>query len=180
MERKKRQEHLKNMVLTAMFAAMVYVLTAFLKIPTHQGYIHVGDGMIYLAAALLPTPYAMAAGALGAGLSDYLSGYPMWVLPTVIIKALTVLAFSRKNEKIIHPRNLIGMAPAVLFCVGGYYLASAVMYGDFGVALADVPTNIIQGVASSVLFVLLGLALDRMEFKKRFIAYKPHKNTKTA
>ena len=98
MERRKNRENLKYAVLAAVLGAMVYVLTAFLKVPTHQGYIHIGDGVIFLAAALLPAPYAMAAGALGAGLSDYLAGYPMWVLPTVIIKALTVVAFtSRKN-----------------------------------------------------------------------------------
>ena len=45
------QENIKNMAITAMFAAMVYVLTAFVHIPTHQGYVHVGDGIIYLSAA---------------------------------------------------------------------------------------------------------------------------------
>ena len=73
MERNKQQEHLKYLVLAAIFSAMVYVLTAFVRIPTHQGYIHVGDGIIYIAAALLPLPYAMLTGAIGAGLSDYLS-----------------------------------------------------------------------------------------------------------
>ena len=86
MERSKRSEHLRYLVLTAIFSAMVYVLTSFVRIPTHQGYIHVGDGMIYLAAAMLPWPYAMLTGAIGAGMSDYLAGYPLWVLPTIIIK----------------------------------------------------------------------------------------------
>lgn len=180
MERKRTQEHLKNLVLAALFGAMVYVLTAFLKIPTHQGYIHIGDGIIYLAAALLPLPYAMAAGAIGAGLSDYLSGYAMWVLPTVIIKAVTVFAFSRKKDTIINVRNFIGIVPAILICVGGYYVASGILYGDFVSALADVPTNCIQGIGSAILFVFLGLALDRMNFKKRFFAYsKTNKKAET-
>ncbi len=169
MEQKKRQEHLKNLMLAAIFGAMVYVLTAFLKIPTHQGYIHVGDGIIYLAAALLPMPYAMAAAGIGAGLSDYLSGYPMWVLPTVIIKVLTVIAFTHHKDTIINRRNLIALLPGAVLCVGGYYLASAILYGDFGAAVADVPTNLIQSAASSALFLFLGLALDKMAFKKRFL-----------
>ena len=73
MNRKNYQDHLKYTVLAAMFAAMVYVMTAFVHIPTNQGYVHIGDGIIFLAAAILPAPYAMAAGAVGAGLSDYLS-----------------------------------------------------------------------------------------------------------
>ena len=112
MERRKNREHLKNLVLAAIFGAMVYVLTAFLKVPTHQGYIHIGDGIIFLAAAILPLPYAAAAGAIGAGLSDYLSGYPMWVVPTMIIKALTVLLFTSKRNNIINQRNIIALIPS--------------------------------------------------------------------
>ncbi len=166
MERKKTQTHLKNMVLAALFAAMVYVFTAFVKIPTHQGYIHIGDGMIYLAAALLPTPYAMAAGAVGAALSDYLSGYAIWVLPTMLIKALTAALFTCKKDTILNKRNLFSLFPASVVCIAGYYLASAAIYGDFGAALADVPTNFIQSLCSAVLFAALGKSLDKMHFKK--------------
>lgn len=180
MDRRKKQEHLKNLILAAIFAAMVYVLTAFLKIPTHQGYIHVGDGIIYLAAALLPMPYAMAAGAVGAGLSDYLSGYPMWVLPTVIIKMLTVVAFTHHKETIVNKRNLLALLPGAVLCVGGYYLASAILYGDFAAAVADVPTNLLQSAASSVLFLFLGVALDKMAFKKRFLPISTQKKQRPA
>lgn len=169
MERRKNRENLKYAVLAAVLGAMVYVLTAFLKVPTHQGYIHIGDGVIFLAAALLPAPYAMAAGALGAGLSDYLAGYPMWVLPTVIIKALTVIAFTSRKNTVINKRNILAVIPAAVLCVGGYYLASAFIYGSFVVALADVPTNLVQTAASGALFIFLGLALDRVAFKKRFL-----------
>lgn len=174
MERKKSQEHLKNLILAALFAAMVYIMTAFVHIPTHQGYVHIGDGIIYLAAALLPTPYAIGSAAIGAGLSDYLSGYPHWVLPTMIIKALTAAVFTNKKETIINKRNLIGIVPAVIICVGGYFVAGTLLKwiagSDISAALvassADVLSNIIQGVGSSVLFVLLGTALDKSGVKR--------------
>lgn len=180
MERRKSQEHLQNLVLAAVLSSMVYVLTAFLKIPTHQGYIHIGDGIIYLAATVLPLPYAMAVGAVGAGLSDYLSGYAVWVLPTVIIKALTAAAFTVKKDNIINARNIIGIVPAAVICVAGYYIASVILYGDFGAALSDVPTNIVQSVSSAALFIFLGLALDRMDFKKRFLSFRTRDSKKTA
>ncbi len=170
MNRNKTQEQIKYMSLTALFAALTYVLTAFLHVNTASGYFHFGDSMIYLAASMLPMPYAMTAGALGAGLSDLLSGYPHWVIPTVIIKALTALCFSRKHEKIICRRNLIAIVPALAVCVGGYYLASAIMYGDFIAALSDIGTNCIQSLGSAVIFVLIGTAFDRVEIRKKFIA----------
>lgn len=178
MQRKRNNDGIKYLVLTAVLAAMVYVLTAFVRIPTHQGYIHVGDGIIYLAAALLPMPYAMLCGAVGAGLSDYLAGYAIWVLPTVIIKALSVVAFSKNNANIITKRNIAALIPGALLCVGGYYFSAVIIYGDWAAALTDIPTNCIQTAASAALFVFLGLSLDRMSFKKRFFsdAGKPAKD----
>ena len=125
---------------------------------------------IYLAAALLPMPYAMLTGAVGAGLSDYLSGYPMWVLPTIIIKALSVAAFSNAGQYILNKRNIIALAPGAILCIGGYYLAAALLYGDWGAALADIPTNGIQSAASIALFIFLGFSLDKMSFKRRFLS----------
>ena len=172
MGRKKTSDNIRYLILAAILSAMVYVLTAFVKIPTHQGYIHVGDGIIYLAAALLPMPCAMLTGAVGAGLSDYLSGYPMWILPTVIIKALSVIAFSSARRTVITKRNLMALFPATLICIGGYYLAAVALYGDWGAALIDIPTNGIQTLASAALFVFLGFSLDRMSFKKRFLSVR--------
>lgn len=157
------------MVMAAVFAAMIYVMTAFLHVPTHQGYIHVGDGVIFLAAALLPAPYAAAAGAIGAGLSDYLSGYALWIIPTVMIKSSTALLFTGRKPTIITKRNILALLPAMVLCVGGYYLAGSLIYGSFITPLADIPTNLVQSAASSALYIFLGLALDKMGFKKRLL-----------
>lgn len=161
MERRKNQDNVRYMVTAAAMAALVFVLTAFLHIPTAQGYIHIGDGIIYIAASILPLPYAMAASAIGAGLSDYISGFAVWVLPTVIIKTLTVLCFTSKKEKIINKRNIVALIIGFIICVGGYYLFAALIYGSFISPVADIPTNCIQSAASGALFVFLGLALDK-------------------
>ncbi len=174
MNRKKYQDSIRNMVTAAVFASLILVLTAFVHIPTHQGYVHIGDGLIYLAAAVLPAPYAIAASAIGAGLSDYISGYAVYVLPTVIIKSLTAAIFSSKGNKILTRRNLIVLIPAALICVGGYYAAGAAIdilsgtpfEASLIAALADIPTNIIQSVLSSILFIILAAALDKLKFKK--------------
>ena len=173
MQRKKNQENLKYMVLSAVFAAMIFVTTAFVHIPTHQGYIHAGDGIIYLAASLLPTPYAICASAIGAGLSDYMSGYAMWILPTMLIKAMSATVFTSKRQTIIDKRNMFALLPASVICIGGYYAAGAVLAMLSGspvqaaltAAIADVPSNFIQCVASSALFISLGMALDKSGIK---------------
>lgn len=160
-------KHIKNIVMGAIFASIIYVTTAFLHIPSYTGYLHIGDGFIYLVSCILPTPYAIGASAIGASLSDGLSGYVMWIIPSVIIKSLTALCFSRKSDKIICKRNILALIPSLILCVGGYYLADAIMTSNFIAPLSSLFGNVCQVVASSILFILLGLALDRMNFKKR-------------
>ena len=153
---------LRLIALTAMFAALTYTLTAFLHVPTIKGYVHVGDGVIFLASAILPTPYAAAAGAIGAGLSDALSGYFIWVPATVLIKGLTTLAFTSKGEHIVNTRNLLALIPALILCVGGYGLYSGlVIYHSLAAGFADAAANAVQTIASGIVFVLSGTALDR-------------------
>ena len=60
----------QQLCLAAGFAAIIYLFTAFFHIPSHTGYTHIGDAFVYLAGAMLPAPYAIGAGAVGAVLSD--------------------------------------------------------------------------------------------------------------
>ena len=53
------------LALSGLFAAVIFAVTAYIHIPTGLGYTHAGDGIIYLAASLLPAPYAAAASAVG-------------------------------------------------------------------------------------------------------------------
>ncbi|MBR3536623.1 MAG: ECF transporter S component, partial [Oscillospiraceae bacterium] len=70
-----KDQKIKTMTTTAMFTAIITVLTACFQIKTvNDGYIHFGDSMIYLAACLLPAPYAIFAGSVGGAMADILSG----------------------------------------------------------------------------------------------------------
>ena len=84
------------MVLTALCAALIAIFTAFIKIPTgiNEGYVHLGDSLIYLSASLLPMPNALIAAAIGGALADILAGVSVWAPFTAIIKALNVIPFA--------------------------------------------------------------------------------------
>lgn len=159
----------RNLVITALFAALIYVITAFLHIPTgfNGGYIHLGDILIYLAAVLLPTPYAMISAAIGAGLSDALSGGMLWVLPTIIIKPVMVLFFTSKDNNIICKRNISAVFLAGIVGWFGYYLAGAIISGNFIAPLATFFMELIQPIASGIIFLMLSYSLDRIKIRKR-------------
>mgnify|MGYP002518049552 CR=1 FL=1 len=160
------------MCITGIFTALVFVVTAYLHIPTNNGYIHVGDGLIYLAACLLPWHYAMVVGAGGAFLADCLTGFAVWAPGSVIIKALTVLLFSSKKDKVINLRNSLAVLPATIVCAGGYYLYESLIYGNFVSPLAGIPASITQSVASAIVFIGFGLAADKMKLKSKIYGGK--------
>lgn len=165
-----RKMHLMivNLVTAALFAAAITVMTAYMlhiPIPT-GGYIHLGDALIYLAACLLPTPYAAAAAAVGAGLADLLTA-PVWVLPTLAIKAVVVLFFTNKGEKLLCRRNLAAIVIAGLFSPAAYALAGCAMAGTMAAFVPQFLGTLVQGIGSGALFLVIAPALDGVRLKER-------------
>ena len=166
----------KTIAMSAMFAALVTVTTAFIKIPTPVGgYVHPGDSMVYLAASVLPGPFGIIASAVGGALADLISGYPHWAIPTAIIKALNVLPFllcrlalknSVRYRRIINLPNLLMVIPSTVVTLGGYLLANAFFHG-FAAAFAAVIPNLLQVSVAAVLYIALGLSLDAIRFKQK-------------
>jgi len=167
-------EKVRLLVVTGLFASLVYVFTAYLHIPSGAGYTHAGDGIIYIAACILPAPYAAAAGAIGGALADGLSGYAVWIPATIVIKAVTALFFTRKTEKILTLRNMCGIVPSLIVCITGYALyEGTVMTKGFSLAailaaLQQIPSYCIQVLASSLLFIITAAALDKTDIRKKF------------
>ena len=162
-----KSKKIKLVSIAGVFTALVFAVTAYLHIPTTNGYIHVGDSLIYLAACLLPTPYAVAVGAGGAMLADCLTGYAIWAPGSILIKAATAMLFTSKKEKVINTRNLLALIPSAIVCAGGYYLYESLVYGNFIAPLGGILASITQSTASSVLFIAMGLAIDTTKFKSK-------------
>ena len=164
-----RRKPLQIMVMTALFAALITVFTAYIghiPLPGTEGYIHFADALIFLAACLLPGPYAAAAGALGAGLADILTA-PAYAIPTAMIKICLALCFSAKREKILCARNWLALLPAAAITLGGYFLVEKVIKYTWQAALLTLPANLAQVIGSAALFVLLGFAMDKAGLKRK-------------
>ena len=153
---------LKLLTYSALFAALIFLATSYLSIRLPvMGYVHLGDGLILLAAALLPTPYAIGAAVVGAGIADLMAGYALYLPATVVIKALTVLFVSIKTKNVVSRRNLFAIIPSTILCVGGYYAYEALISKSFVVPLGSLPLNLMQSICGGVVFVVLGLLIDK-------------------
>lgn len=160
-----KNEKIKLMCITGVFTAITYIFTAYFHIPSHTGYTHIGDAFIYIAACLLPLPYAATVGAVGALLADCLTGFAIWAPASVIIKSLAVLCFSRKNEKIVCLRNILALIPAWFVCIFGYYFYESIITCNFIAPFAGIAGYITQCTLSSIVFIILGSTLDKIKAK---------------
>ena len=108
--------------------------------------------MIILGVCLLGTTRGMLAGAIGAGLSDLLGGYMIWVLPTAVIKGVWALLMGLIMYKLMKSSRigwLIGAVVGGMVQVVLYTVVKIPLYGQYG-ALAEVPLLIGQTVCGIV------------------------------
>lgn len=165
--------NIRYLTMTGLMAAMITIMTAYIcHIPMgmNGGYIHFGDALIYLAAVLLPRPYALVAAAIGGGMADILTA-PLWAPATIIIKMLIVLPFSNKTKKIVTPRNVFATVLAYFISAFSYFLAQYILFGTWAVLLVSMSESLIQSTGSAICFIIFGHALDKANMKKRFMSF---------
>ena len=143
----------KKMTMAGVMAALVFVMTYVPKVPVPitGGYVHLGDGAIFLAALLLG-PLGIPAAAIGSGLSDVLGGYMVYAIPTILIKGVVALVAWKLWKEGSWLRAVVAFVLAEIAMVAGYYAFEAVMFGT-AAAWGAVGPNCIQGIAG----VALGL-----------------------
>ncbi|MCR5468514.1 MAG: ECF transporter S component [Lachnospiraceae bacterium] len=152
----------RQLTLASLFTALVFLVTRFLQVPIPLGYFNVGNSIILLACILMPSPYGVAAGAIGSALAD-LTSFPIYTVPTLIIKALMPVVFYAMTWKLKesgeHKKSLkVHVAAAsvsTLIPLFGYTFTGMILYGNFVTGLAQFPGLLVEYAANIVLFVLL-------------------------
>ncbi|MBQ9532097.1 MAG: ECF transporter S component [Eubacterium sp.] len=161
-------EKLRKSIVSGVFAAMIFVLTMFVKFPVGPGYIHFADSLVYVCSALIG-PFGILAGAIGEGLADAVGGFAVYVPFTVVIKIIIALPFalsSYKEEKILTVKNILFSVLALFVSTAGYIVADRVVAGQ-GFAFTYMWINIVQGIASSFVFAIIAAAFDRINIRKK-------------
>ena len=178
-----RAEKTNRLVMIALMMCMIIVLTMFIKVPIPftQGYVHLGDAMIFVSVMLLGWKYGAVASAAGSAMADIFCGVAMWAPWTLVIKFIMAmimgLILDKGGEHISVIRQIIAMTAGGLFMVAGYYAAEGIMYGNWAAAALGIPWNIGQFVVGMIIAAARSAALCRTSAGKLF-AYRL-KNGKT-
>lgn len=161
----------QKIVISSLFAALICVATMLIKIPSPlKGYINLGDGIVLLAAWILPLPYGLIAAGLGSALADLFSGYAVYAPATFIIKALmAVVAYYfyklfAKKAKATLSRVFSGILSELVMILG-YFLFEGILYG-FVPSLVNIPANAVQAVAGIIIGVILITVFEKQNIIK--------------
>ena len=162
---------LLRLTTAAVVAALVFLFTYLIKVPTVLGYIHLGDALVLLYAAT-GDPLALVAGALGEGLADLAGGYYQYIPATVLIKALIalpVVLYRRRasvpDRTLLTKGTALSALPSVPITLGGYFLIDYILGGAY--AFTALWTNAVQAVGSLIVFAALAAAFDRSGMRDR-------------
>lgn len=155
------QTKIKTITKMALLAALVCLATFIIKVPTINGYTHIGDGLIFISVILLGKKNGAVAGGIGAALSDMLGGYIIWVIPTLVIKMSMAFLMGLVMEKIFVQKKwgwILGAAIGGALQVAAYALVEGAIYGP-GFIVLSIPPNIIQTIVGILIAAALNAAL---------------------
>lgn len=145
----------KQLTLTAMMSAFVFIATFVPKIPIPLGYAHLGDAAIFLAVIFCGRRVGILSGVIGSALADFLSGFPLWILPTIIIKAAEAEVFWRLKDK-----NLIlSLIFASLIMAFGYTFAGALLYNSLSAGFASTPGLLLKSAVNILVTLIFSGAI---------------------
>ena len=156
----KKQRTVIQLSLMAIMSALVTVGTLIVRIPNPMGgYFNVGDVMIFVAALTFSPLIGGVAGGLGSAIADII-GFPLFALPTLVIKGLEgLLASLITNKKNVY-RDVLAVVVAGAEMVIGYFLVEVYLWG-LGGALGEIPANIAQIAIGGLIGIPIALVLRR-------------------
>ena len=161
----------KNVVLNGLMIALVCIATMAIQIPTPgtNGYVNVGDAVIFITSILFGPIPGMMAGGIGSAFADILSGYTHWAIFTLVIKGLEgylVGVIVGKNSTLV--KSILATILGSVVMVFGYFVAGGILEGSFLVSLSSVPSNSVQGLVSILIAIPLSYSLSKVDYIKAY------------
>jgi uncharacterized membrane protein len=155
-----KQKAVIQLSLMAIMSALVTLGTLIIRIPNGMGgYFNVGDVMIFVAALTFDPIIGGVAGGVGSAIADII-GYPVFAIPTLIIKGLEGLIASLFTNKKSIFRDILAVVAAGVEMVAGYFLVECLMWG-IGDAVLEILPNIAQIAIGGFVGIPIALVLRR-------------------
>lgn len=159
-----------DIVQISLMAAIIFIATSVIHVPTFMGVLHLGDSMVFLSAILLGRKKSAVASAVGMSLFDLLNGYTYWAPFTLIIKGVMgyiagTIAYRKNYNGDNLKNNIFAFVVAGIWMIFAYYIGGTIILTFISkqnafqqaliICLKDIPTNIIQAIGGIALAIPL-------------------------
>lgn len=161
----------RQMCFTALMIAFVFLMTLIPRVPIPLGYAHLGDAAIFLVLTFVGKREGLLAGCLGSALADFISGFAIWILPTLVVKwamayVFWFLALRNKKYNKFKLQTILAIILASLVMVFGYTLFGAFLYNSIAVGMTSALPLIVEGIVNIIAFFVLEKVFKRIISKR--------------
>ena len=151
-----KQTKTTKIALVSLLTALSVVLGYYLKIGTPTGILTLLDAGIFFTAFYFGSKEGAVVGGLAAFLLDLLSGFPQWMFFSLVNHGLQGFFAGFKGKW-----QWLGLVLATFVMVAGYACATSWMKG-WGVALTDIPHNLLQNFVGMIVGYLLYQSIKKI------------------
>ena len=151
-----KQTKTSKIALLSILTALSVVLGYVVKIPIQTGILTLLDAGIFFTAFYYGRREGAIVGGLGGFLIDLISGYPHWMVFSLLFHGLQGYFAGFKGKW-----QGLGLVLATIIMVAGYACATAWMKG-WGQALLDVPHNLLQNFVGMLVGYLIHQSIEKI------------------
>lgn len=160
----------RQMCFTALMIAFVFLMTLIPRVPIPLGYAHLGDAAIFLVLTFVGKREGLLAGCLGSALADFISGFAIWILPTLVVKwamayVFWYFALRNKKYKANNLQTVVAIILASLVMVAGYTLFGTLLYNSIAIGITSALPLLAEGIANIIAFFILEKSFKRIMSK---------------
>lgn len=162
----------KTWILAGVMLVVVFLLTWLICITnkSDSGYVvfwNLGDVGVYVSAVLLGGPLGALVSGLGSALGDLAAGQSGYAIATFFIKGIMALLLSwyaKRGHTLMHLIKSVCVSGG--FMVLGYFIYDLVIRNNYTFAALGLPFNILQGIASGLISVLVLFLLGGKSYRQ--------------
>ncbi|MCR5481913.1 MAG: ECF transporter S component [Clostridia bacterium] len=173
------KDYTEKTVQTALLTGLIFLATVIIRVPVPftQGYVHLGDAVIFMAVIVLGCRRGALAAALASALADIIGGFAMWAPWSFAIKGgmaivagLVIAGLAKTKAGALNGicTEITGFLLGGIFMTGGYFVAEWFTYGSAQTAAIEIPWNIAQMGVGTVIAVILSGSLAGTPVGKLF------------
>lgn len=156
------QKNIRNICISAILMAICYVLTSFavIPLPSGQGFLNFGDGLILFSVMISGPWWGALVGIVSGSLADLTLGAAFYIPFTIVAKGGEAIITGYLMKIFKNKTKFLAFVIGALWMILVYFIGTIIFVENKTVAFVNLGFDTIQATVSIVLAYLLGKLLN--------------------